>query len=69
VVEIEGVKGVFVPDPKDPHTFAFRAVTTGRAAGDRLVVASGLRAGDEVVVKGAFELKSELILQNETEEE
>jgi RND family efflux transporter MFP subunit len=69
VVEIEGVKGVFLPDAKDPHTFSFRAVKTGRETGDRLVVLSGLSAGETVVVKGAFTLKSELILQNETEEE
>jgi RND family efflux transporter MFP subunit len=69
VVEIEGKKGVFVPEGSDGRTFAFRAVKLGRAAGDRVEVASGLSQGDTVVSKGAFTLKSELILQNETEEE
>jgi RND family efflux transporter MFP subunit len=69
VVEIEGTKGVFVPDPKDPHAFAFRAVKTGRQSGDRLEITSGLTRGEAVVTRGAFTLKSELILQNETEED
>jgi RND family efflux transporter MFP subunit len=68
VAEIEGKKGVFVPEG-DGRTFAFRAVKLGRAAGDRVEVASGLSQGDTVVSRGAFTLKSELILQNETEEE
>ena len=73
VVEIEGKKGVFVPEPKDKtrdgQTFAFRAVKLGRETGGRLEVTSGVSPGDAVVSKGAFLLKSELILQNETEEE
>jgi cobalt-zinc-cadmium efflux system membrane fusion protein len=69
VVEIEGKKGVFVPDAKDVHTFHFRPLKLGRASGDRQVVVSGLAVIDEVVSKGAFILKSELVLQNETEEE
>jgi RND family efflux transporter MFP subunit len=69
VVEIEGKKGVFVPDANDSRTFHFRPVKPDRAAGDRLVITSGLAAGDEVVSKGAFTLKSELILENQTEEE
>jgi len=71
VVEIDGRKGVFTPDPKDKdgRTFAFRAVKPGRETGGRLEVISGLSRGDAVVSKGAFLLKSELILQNETEEE
>jgi RND family efflux transporter MFP subunit len=69
VIEIEGKPAVFVPDAKDAHTFHFHPVVLGREAGDRRVVLSGLSAGDVVVSKGAFILKSELILQSETEEE
>jgi RND family efflux transporter MFP subunit len=69
VVEIEGRKGVFVPDPKEPRTFHFRPVKLGPQSGDRQVIESGLNEGDPVVAKGAFDLKSELILQNEQDEE
>jgi multidrug efflux pump subunit AcrA (membrane-fusion protein) len=69
VVEIEGRKGVFVPDPKGPRTFHFRPVKPGPQAGDRQVIDSGLNEGDPVVARGAFDLKSELILQNEQDEE
>jgi multidrug efflux pump subunit AcrA (membrane-fusion protein) len=74
LVEIEGKKGVFVPDTKTPktdgsQTFAFRAVKLGRESGNRQEIASGLAEGETVVSKNAFILKSELILQNETEEE
>jgi RND family efflux transporter MFP subunit len=69
VVEIEGGKGVFVPSGTDGRTFTFHPVELGREAGDRLVVLSGLKKGDTVVSSGAFFLKSELILQNDTEEE
>jgi len=71
VVEIENQKGVFLPDGKgkDPHTYTFRPVKLGREAGDRQVIATGLSRGEPVVSSGAFFLKSELILQNETEED
>jgi RND family efflux transporter MFP subunit len=71
VVEIEGQKGVFLPagEGKDGHTYKFHPVVISREAGDRQVVASGLTYGETVVSKGAFFLKSELILQNETEED
>jgi RND family efflux transporter MFP subunit len=69
VVEIEGKKAVFVPNGADERSFRFQPVKLGREAGGRQVVASGLNSGDLVVSKGAFTLKSELILQNETEEE
>jgi membrane fusion protein, heavy metal efflux system len=69
LVEIEGKKGVFLPDGKDGRTFAFRAVKLGRESGNRQVIVSGLTVGETVVSKGAFILKSELILQNESEEE
>jgi len=71
VVEIETEKYVFVPADKGPanRTFTLRPVETGRQLGDRLVVKSGLTPGNEVVATGAYLLKSELILQNETDEE
>jgi multidrug efflux pump subunit AcrA (membrane-fusion protein) len=69
VVEIEGRKGVFVPSGDDGRTFTFHPVKTGREAEGRQVVLSGLEPGQTVVTRGAFTLKSELILQNETEED
>ena len=75
VVEIEGKTGVFVPAKSDgaaadgQHTFTFLPIETGRDAGDRVVVKSGLKDGDVVVASGAYQLKSELILQNQTDEE
>jgi multidrug efflux pump subunit AcrA (membrane-fusion protein) len=68
VVEKDGATFVFVPDGK-PRTFTIKPVEAGRQAGDRTVIKAGLRAGDVVVSSGAFFLKSELILQNEPEEE
>ena len=41
----------------------------GAQTGDRVVVKAGLKDGDAVVSSGAFMLKSELILQNQAEEE
>ncbi|MGO9597799.1 MAG: efflux RND transporter periplasmic adaptor subunit [Isosphaeraceae bacterium] len=75
VVEIEGKSGVFVPQKPsaagaaDHHAFTFRPITMGRETGDRVVVESGLKEGDVVVASGAYLLKSELILQNQTEED
>jgi RND family efflux transporter MFP subunit len=71
VVEIENQKGVFLPagKEKDGHAYTFRPVKLGREAGDRQVVVTGLSKGEPVVSSGAFFLKSELILQNETEED
>jgi RND family efflux transporter MFP subunit len=72
VVEIDGTKYVFAPDGKglDNRTFySRRPVEIGRQAGDRIVVKSGLKRGDLVVSAGAFILKSELILQNQPEED
>ena len=68
VVEVEGKAGVFRPS-KDERTFSFHPVVAGREADGRRVVESGLKPGEQIVVNGAFTLKSELILQNETEEE
>lgn len=68
VVEIDGKAGVFCPG-KDDRSFAFTPVKLGREAGDRRVVASGLSPGDAVVSAGAFLLKSELVLQNEADDD
>jgi membrane fusion protein, heavy metal efflux system len=70
VVEKDGIKYVFVPAGKEePRTFTLRPVEIGRQAGDRTVIRTGLTAGDPVVVSGSFFLKSELILQNQQDEE
>jgi RND family efflux transporter MFP subunit len=71
VVEVEGQKGVFLPADagKDGHTYTFHPVKIGRESGDLEVIVSGLSKGEPVVSAGAFFLKSELILQNETEED
>ncbi len=69
VVEIEKRKGVFVPSGEDGRTFSFHPVKVGRRSEGRQVILSGLEQGATVVTDGAFQLKSELILQNETEEE
>ncbi|MBY0395220.1 MAG: efflux RND transporter periplasmic adaptor subunit [Thermoleophilia bacterium] len=69
IVEIEGKHGVFVPSGDDGRTFSFKPLTLGRETAGRQVVADGLGVGEPVVSKGAFLLKSELILQNETDGE
>jgi RND family efflux transporter MFP subunit len=71
VVEIETEKYVFVPAEKGPanRTFIRRPVETGRQLGDRVVIKAGLTPESEVVATGAYLLKSELILQNQTDEE
>jgi multidrug efflux pump subunit AcrA (membrane-fusion protein) len=68
IVEIEGKNAVFVPGPGQ-RTFVIRKVTLGREALGRRVVTEGLKPEDQVVVQGAFLLKSELILQNQKDEE
>ena len=68
VVEIEGKAGVFRPG-KEAGMFTFHPVVAGPEMNGRRAIASGLSEGDPVVVAGAFTLKSELVLQNETEEE
>lgn len=75
VVEIEGKTGVFVPSPAggaapaDHRAFTFRPIRVGREVGDRVTVAEGLKEGDTLVASGAYQIKSELILQNEGDEE
>jgi RND family efflux transporter MFP subunit len=71
LVEIEGRPGVFRPEEgdDDAKTFVLHGVETGRVVGDRVVVKSGLAAGDRVVSRGAFILKSELILQNQGDDD
>ena len=68
VVEKDGAKFVFIPAPS-PRTYTLRPVEVGRQAGDRTIIRSGLAAGDTVVTSGSFFLKSELILQNEPDDE
>jgi multidrug efflux pump subunit AcrA (membrane-fusion protein) len=68
VVEVEGKANVFVPG-KTERTFVIREVKLGREALGRQVIAEGLEPEDKVVVAGAFLIKSELILQNEKEED
>jgi membrane fusion protein, heavy metal efflux system len=75
VVEIEGKNGVFVPaKPAEAgdashRAFTFRPVEIGRQEGDRVVVKSGLKEGEIVVAQDAYQLKAELILQNQTGED
>jgi RND family efflux transporter MFP subunit len=71
VIEIETGKYVFSPlgQDSDGQKFGLRPVETGRESNNRVEIKAGLSAGDEVVTAGAFILKSELILQNEPEEE
>lgn len=75
VVELEGKSGVFVParlgegQEKDHQTFSFRPLELGRELGDRVVVKSGLKEGDIVIAGGANQLKAELVLKNEPEED
>ena len=68
VVEVEGKPGVFRPG-KDEHTFTFTPIVAGRESDGRRAVESGLKPGDRVVVAGAFTLKSEMVLQGETEKD
>jgi cobalt-zinc-cadmium efflux system membrane fusion protein len=71
VVDIDSEKYVFVPSgqERDHHRFTLRPVEAGRQTGDRVEIKSGLTEGDKIVASGAFFLKSDLILQNEPEEE
>ena len=68
LIAIDEQTGVFLP-ATEPRSFQFRAVKAGREVAGKRVVTSGLKPGDKVVSTGAFLLKSELILQNETDEE
>ncbi len=68
VIEIEGKTGVFRPG-KESNMFTFAPVVAGGELNGRRAIVSGLTEGDPVVVAGAFVLKSELVLQNEAEEE
>ena len=69
VVDFEGVSALFQPDPQHPRTFTRHAVKLGRATPEGQIITEGIKAGDPIVIAGAFLLKSELILQNETEED
>jgi RND family efflux transporter MFP subunit len=75
VVEIEGKNGVFLPattdgaPSSDQRSFTFRPIEIGRELGDRVIVKAGLKEGETVVTGGAYQLKSELVLQNTSEED
>ena len=71
VIDIEGEKYIFVPSgqEQDHHRFTLRPVEVGRQTGERLEIRSGLTEGDKIVASGAFFLKSDLIFQNEPEED
>lgn len=68
IVEIDGKSGVFVAGD-EPRSFVFHPVDVGREAGGMQIVKSGIATGAKVVATGAFMLKSELILQNEPDDE
>ncbi len=70
-VEIDGQNVVFVPAKNTPENRAFspRPIELGPQTGDRVVVKAGLNKGETVVSAGTFMLKSELILQNQADEE
>jgi hypothetical protein len=65
VMKHEGKSFVFVPDGSD--RFRRVDVTTGIDSDDRIEVTSGLSVGQQVVSQGAFVLKSELLLEKESE--
>lgn len=69
--EIDGQNYVFIPVVNSPekHSFAPRPVEIGPASGDRVVIKAGLNPGEKIVSAGSFMLKSDLILQNQTDEE
>jgi multidrug efflux pump subunit AcrA (membrane-fusion protein) len=71
VSEIEGKKYVFLPvvSGSQGKKFVMRTIQTDKETNNRVVVLAGLKAGDPVVSQGAFILKSEMILQNEADEE
>ncbi len=68
VVDFEGMAAVFKPDATRTRTFIKHPVKLGRGAPAGQIILEGLKPGDPVVVSGTFMLKSELILQNDTEE-
>lgn len=68
IVEIDGKTGVFVPG-KEARSFSFHPILVGDEAEGRRIVEGGLRKNAVVVSAGGFMLKSELILQNEPEED
>jgi RND family efflux transporter MFP subunit len=71
ISEIEGKRCVFLPvaSKNEAKRFVMRSIKTGKESNDRVVVLAGLHAGEPVVSQGAFILKSELILQNQADEE
>ncbi|WP_165071648.1 efflux RND transporter periplasmic adaptor subunit [Paludisphaera rhizosphaerae] len=74
VVEVEGRQAVFQPvaaasPGEEGSSFVLHPIEAGRELGDRVVIKSGLKEGDVVVARGAFDLKSELILQSQGDED
>jgi membrane fusion protein, heavy metal efflux system len=71
VVDIDGQSHVFVPvkNGSSEHIFSPRPVEIGRTTNGRVVITAGLAKGEKVVSSGSFLLKSELILQNQKDEE
>jgi RND family efflux transporter MFP subunit len=71
VVEVDGISSVFLPveETSEGKTFRLRPIEAGETVGDRVVVRSGLTRDDRVVSRGAYLVKSEMILQNEADEE
>ncbi len=69
LVDFDGQATVFKPDAAHPRTFIRQAVKLGRSTPEGQIVTAGIKAGDRIVVAGTFLLKSELILQNDTEDE
>jgi RND family efflux transporter MFP subunit len=68
VTEIDGQSAVFVPG-SSPRSYVLRHVVPGREVGGSLAIASGIEPGETVVSAGVFQLKSELLLQNEEGED
>jgi membrane fusion protein, heavy metal efflux system len=70
-VDIEGINYVFIPikNASKDHSYSPRPVEVGQEIGDRVVIKAGLALDAEVVSSGTFLLKSELILQNEADNE
>jgi cobalt-zinc-cadmium efflux system membrane fusion protein len=65
VMRHEGKSFVFVPDGEE--RFRRVDITTGIESGDSIEVTRGLTVGQQVVSRGAFVLKSELLLEKESQ--
>jgi multidrug efflux pump subunit AcrA (membrane-fusion protein) len=65
IVQHEQTRFVFVAD--GPDTFRRVDVITGLETPDWIEIKDGLKAGQDVVDAGTFALKSELLLERETD--